>query len=244
MTDKINRQASFNSVIDDAIESRLKELHTCTPGIIQAFNPETKRAEIQPAIKRILVNGELVSMPKLINCPLGLMQAGGFAVTLPVTPGDECMIHFTERSLDAWLQFGDIRQPKDIRLHHESDAYFLPVHTSVNNSISDYDQENVVIRNLDNTQKITLFSNGDVTIDTPADATINTEGRTVINAADEVTVNTDGDANINAAGSCNINGSTINNNGSAAGVVTTMSINPMTGTPFPDGSATLRNSDG
>lgn len=236
MTDVQSRKATFNSVIDDSVESRLRELHTCTPGIIDSFDPETKRAQIQPAIKRVLVNGDLRDMPKLINCPLGLMRFGGFLISAPVKPGDECMLHFTERSLDAWLQFGDVRQPKDIRIHHESDAYFLPVHTSLKNTVTDYDPEGLVLRNDGNDQKITLSPDGNITIDSPGDVTVNSSGNTVVNA--------DGDCELNAGGDCNINGSTINNNGTTAGVVTTLSINPLTGTPFPDGSSTLRNSDG
>lgn len=236
MTDQQNRQASLNTIIDDSIESRLRELHTCTPGIIENFDTTTMRAEIQPTIKRVLINGELKDMPKLINCPLGILRFGGFSFTVPIKAGDECMIHFTERSLDAWIQFGDIRQPKDIRMHHESDAYFLPVHTSEKNKVIDYDADNVVLRNNLNDQKITLFASGDITIDS-------TGGATTINA-NQVEINSDGDTTINANGACNINGTTINCNGSAAGVVTTLSINPVTGTPFPDGSTTLLNSDG
>lgn len=228
MVDRLSRQASLNSLIDDSVETRLKDLHTCTPGIIQSFDTQTKRAKIQPAITRVLVNGNLIAMPKLINCPLGIMRFNGFAITVPVKSGDECMIHFTERSLDAWIQFGDVRGPTDIRIHHESDAYFLPVHTSESNPLNSYDADNVVIRNDTNDQKITLFANGDITIDSPANATINTTGETTINSA----------------GNCNINAPQIINNGSAAGVVTTLSINPITGTPFPDGSTTLLNSDG
>jgi len=155
-----SKNASLNSVIDDAVESRLKELHTCTPGIIESFDPETKRAEIQPAINRILMSGEIKTLPKLINCPLGLIQFGGFAITGPVAPGDECMIHFTERSLDSWIKFGDVRQPNDLRIHHESDAYFVPVHTSDNNPLVDYDANNFVLRNGDNTLKIVFDTSG------------------------------------------------------------------------------------
>lgn len=243
MTNKDTRQATLNSLIDESVETRLRELHTCAPGIIESFDPSTMRAQIQPALNRVLVGGEIREMPKLINCPLGVMRFGGFAITGPVKPGDECMIHFTERSLDAWIQFGDVRRPKDIRIHHESDAYFLPVHTSENNAVADYDPNNMVLRNTANTQKVTLFANGDIVIDSPGETTINTGGTATVNA-DEAVINANGDATINAGGDCNINGSRIINNGAAAGVVTTLSINPVTGTPFPDGSATLLNSDG
>jgi hypothetical protein len=165
---KTNREASLNSVVDDAIENRLRELHTCLPGIIEVFNVSTQRAQIRPGIKRIIRknNGveELRELPKLINCPLGVFSFGNFVFTFPVQAGDECMLHFTERSLDAWIRFGDVRRPNDIRMHHESDAYFLPVKTSDKSVVNDYDANNLVLRNRDNNLKLILGVDGNLEI--------------------------------------------------------------------------------
>ena len=57
-------------------------------------------------------------------------------------------------------------------------------------------------------------------------------------------INTSGDTNITANGNVNVQGSNINLNGSSAGVLTQESINPLTGTPFPDGSTTVHAGDG
>lgn len=232
MNDKVSRQATLNSVIDDAVESRLRELHTCTPGIIQSFDPATGRAEIQPAIKRILVNGDLVPLPKLINCPVGVLRVGGFAFTLPITLGDECMIHFTERSLDAWIQFGDIRRPKDIRLHHESDAYFLPVYTSEKDALVDYDSDNMVLRNADNGLNMVFDTDGNLTINAVTTVTMNVPD-TQINS--NVTV----EGTLTVSGKCDLatGGDGVDmNGGGVTQVLTTGSINPVTGTPYPTGN--------
>ncbi len=172
MTD--GRVSTLNTVIDDAITSRLKQVHTCTPGIIDEFDPATGLASIQPSIKRLLVNGKEITLPKLTNCPIGNLKAGNYTITLPVAQGDECMIHFTERSMDAWIKFGDVRLPNDKRMHSLSDAYFIPMSTSESKATSSYDTENLVIRSTSNAVKITLNANDNsITLDAPGGVTMN-----------------------------------------------------------------------
>ena len=176
MTELTNsRQANLNSLIENSVKSALRDLHTTTPGIIEKFDPATGRAEIQPAIQCVIRPGtedQLVTLPKLINCPIGNLKAGGFVITMPVKPGDECLIHFTERSLDAWIKFGDIRGPNDIRMHHISDAYFIPCTTSEPNVTSNYDPDNMVLRNTDNTLKMVFDTSGNLNIEAIASVTM------------------------------------------------------------------------
>lgn len=57
-------------------------------------------------------------------------------------------------------------------------------------------------------------------------------------------INTSADIDINAAANVTIDGAQIHLNGSGGGVLTQESINPLTGTPFPDGSSTVKAGDG
>lgn len=57
-------------------------------------------------------------------------------------------------------------------------------------------------------------------------------------------VNTSADVDINASANVTINGSQIHLNGAGGGVLTTESINPITGLPFPNGSSTVKAADG
>lgn len=102
---------------------------------------------------------------------------------------------------------------------------------------------------------IKIRNNGDLEIDskagdTPGSVIINCESATITaNASvditcEDATVTANNDATIDAAGNVIINGTQIQNNGSVAKVVTTLSINPQTGVFFPDGSDTLRAGDG
>jgi phage baseplate assembly protein gpV len=113
----------FNEAIKLSIDNALLNLHTSMPGIIDSFDPVTQIATVQPAIKRILRDGQEINLPKLINVPVMFPRAGGYSFTLPVKQGDECKITFCERALDSWVQSGGIQAPIDRRKHNLSDAY-------------------------------------------------------------------------------------------------------------------------
>lgn len=68
-------------------------------------------------------------------------------------------------------------------------------------------------------------------------------GKITINAVTAVEVNC-ATADINASSICTIDAPQVHLNGSGGGVLTQESINPMTGTPFPDGSSTVKAGQG
>jgi len=62
--------------------------------------------------------------------------------------------------------------------------------------------------------------------------------------ATRLVINTSADVDINAGGNVTVDAPQILLNGSGGGVLTQESINPVTGTPFPDGSTTVKAGDG
>ena len=141
------RQQSFPLMVKTGIETAIKNLHTCLPGIIEEFDPVTQFAKVNIAIKRIKKDNTEIEIPPIINAPVYFMHAGSFSITHPVVKGDECWVHFSERSLDSWKKFGTIRRPADIRFHDYSDGFIVPCSTSQLNKIENFDNENVVIKN-------------------------------------------------------------------------------------------------
>lgn len=105
------------------IEGRLKELHTCLPGIIDSYNPATQTASVQPAIKRIFTEQGPVALPVCVDVPVAFPGGGDFFLTFPVQQGDECILFFSERCIDYWFAFGGVQLPAEYRLHDLSDAF-------------------------------------------------------------------------------------------------------------------------
>lgn len=123
---KVQRDQQLTATQEEAhaaqIEGRLKDLHTCLPGIIASFYPDTQTASVQPAIKRIFTEKGAVNLPLCVDVPVQFPGGGDFFLTFPVKPGDECMLHFSERCIDFWHTNGGVQLPGEYRLHDLSDA--------------------------------------------------------------------------------------------------------------------------
>ena len=104
------------------IEGRLKDLHTCLPGIIVAFDPEKQTAQVQPAIQRIFTEKGAVNLPVCVDVPVQFPGGGDFFLTFPVKAGDECILMFSERAIDNWHASGGTQTPAEYRLHDLSDG--------------------------------------------------------------------------------------------------------------------------
>lgn len=112
-----------------ALAGRLSRLWTALPGIIQSFDPDAMAVTVQPAV-RSLVRDEQgaqveADLPLLVDCPVQFPSGGGCTLTFPVTQGDECLVVFASRCIDAWWQSGGIQNQAELRMHDLSDGFAL-----------------------------------------------------------------------------------------------------------------------
>ena len=125
-TSQMQRDAQVSGGQDEAysaqIEGRLKDLHTCMPGIIVSFDPVTQTASVQPAVKRIFTERGAVNLPVCVDVPVAFPGGGDFFLTFPVKAGDECILLFSERAIDYWHANGGTQLPAEYRLHDLSDG--------------------------------------------------------------------------------------------------------------------------
>lgn len=106
----------------DAVQ---RDLHTCLPGIIKAFDPAKQTASVQPAIKRTFYGQEPVDLPLCLDVPVIFPAGGPVVLTFPVAVGDECLLFFAERAIDFWWDRGSTQLPSEYRLHDLSDGFAL-----------------------------------------------------------------------------------------------------------------------
>ena len=171
MSDSHSGLATLAQNIKLGIDNRLKELHTALPGIIQSFDPELQTVSVQPAIKRIFKSISEDSqdtipmeLPILINVPILYPRGGGFSLTFPISVGDECLLLFSERSIDRWHIFGGTNEPGAKRFHSLSDAIAIVGLSSVPNKIPNYDDQNVVLRKDDESAYVRIGVDSDIDI--------------------------------------------------------------------------------
>lgn len=112
-----------------AFDGLLAGLWTALPGIVQSFDASKMTVVIQPAIRGRVRNpaGEWVSvnLPLLQDVPVVFPSGGGFTLTFPISAGDEALVIFADRCIDAWWQQGDVQPPIDLRIHDLSDGFAI-----------------------------------------------------------------------------------------------------------------------
>lgn len=191
MSDKNQNLSSLSTNIKQGIESRIKDVHTAMPGIIESFDPVKQTASIQPAIKRIFktVDAEKeiltpAALPVLINVPVMQPRGGGYSLTFPITTGDECLLIFCERSIDYWHQESGVKNPGAKRFHHLSDAIAYVGLSSIPKKVPNYDPDNIQLKKDDGTSEITILPS-QIDIDTDSQVNITSP---VINLIGDVTI--------------------------------------------------------
>jgi len=116
---------TFEQALRSAVDGALKDVHTCLPGIVTAFDANTQTAQVRPAIKRIFVEEGAVNLPLCVDVPVQFPAGGNVVFTFPVAAGDECLLVFSERAIDYWWEKGGVQLPAEYRLHDLSDAFAI-----------------------------------------------------------------------------------------------------------------------
>jgi hypothetical protein len=108
------------------LDGRQAQIHTAMPGHIVSYDPASMTVTVQIGLQalREMTDGSIqpVTIQPIRNVPVMFPTGGGHTLTFPIKPGDECLVIFTERSIDNWYQHGGLQQPNDYRMHDINDA--------------------------------------------------------------------------------------------------------------------------
>ncbi|MGU2444445.1 Gp138 family membrane-puncturing spike protein [Burkholderia cenocepacia] len=125
-----------NERIDDPLVAQRRilrghqaEIWTALPGIIESYDVDSQTVAIQPGIKIPIRARDgtvsTVALPQLVDCPAQFPSGGNCTLTFPVARGDECLVVFASRCIDAWWQSGGVQEQADIRMHDLSDGFAI-----------------------------------------------------------------------------------------------------------------------
>ena len=112
------------------LENFAANLRVSAPGIIHEFDPVTQTASVQVAIREKVSNPQdlthrWMEIPLLLDVPIVLPRAGEFVLTMPIQPGDECLVVFSDFCIDAWFSNGGVQNQIEKRRHDLSDAFAI-----------------------------------------------------------------------------------------------------------------------
>jgi hypothetical protein len=121
MNDEIKR------ALKESFEYEMTNVHTCFPGSIVSYDPDTRRAEIQPFLKRKVPGGKYLNFPIITDVPVRFSGTKKFTVHITLEKGDEVMVLVCERATDVWRDKGavDIEDP-DPRRYSLMDCFAVP----------------------------------------------------------------------------------------------------------------------
>lgn len=124
---RIERLDDLEEGLRVAIEAALAQTWTAIPAIIEGVNLAAQTLTAQPAIQGIITDTDgakqFVTLPLLVDVPIVWPRGGGFALTFPLSKGDEVLVVFASRCIDAWWQSGGIGAQAEIRMHDLSDGF-------------------------------------------------------------------------------------------------------------------------
>ena len=109
------------------MDSHQAKLWTSMPAMVVNVNLLKMTVDVQPTIKGIITNPDetetAVQLPLLLDCPILFPNGGGFALTFPITVGDEVLIFLASRCIDNWWLQGGVQEQAEFRMHDLSDGF-------------------------------------------------------------------------------------------------------------------------
>ena len=189
--DRRERVENLHSLLLAAGDSFRSEMWTALPGIIQSFDPSAMTCEVQPTIQAKQVSPvdgavKWVSLPVLLDCPVFYPSGGGCTLTFPLKEGDECLVIFASRCIDAWWNSGSVDRQNILRMHDLSDGFVFAGVRSRPRFLSGVSTNSAQLRTDDGAAYVELTSAGHV-CNIVAPGGINITGPTVF--AGTVTAN-------------------------------------------------------
>lgn len=167
----MNRAERLNDTEESlrlAIDGALAQLWTAAPGIVQAVDLAAQTCSVQPSVQGQVAdaagNVRTVNLPLLVDVPIVFPRAGGFALTMPLKTGDEVLVVFGARCIDAWWQSGGVQPAAEARMHDLSDGFAIPGPTSQPRKLANVSTTAAQLRTEAGDAFIELGADGAVTI--------------------------------------------------------------------------------
>lgn len=92
-------------VFDAWLDSRLRDVHTVLPGIIDKYYGHTERkARVKPQIRLRTVKGDTLEIKAIDGIPVVFPSSGKFSLLYPLNKGDGCLILFSEEGIGSFLK--------------------------------------------------------------------------------------------------------------------------------------------
>lgn len=191
--DRNERVEDFYQAIRYGLDGLRSEIQTSMPAIIQSFDHVKRTCTAQPTIRYQMTNFDntkkWVTLPIIVDIPVIFPSGGGFTLTFPIKQGDECLLIFASRCIDAWWYSGGIQNQDDIRFHDYSDGFALVGVSSLPHVIPNISASNVQLRNDAGTSFVEITPVGHINVESANEINL-TAPKITLNATNKIVLNT------------------------------------------------------
>lgn len=161
--ERINDEQETLLFLFDNLQSKI---FTQMPGFALSWDDKNDTVVVRPAIKFMrqdrLGNRSWVQLPDLKDVPVIRQRSGDCALTFPIKTGDECLISWGNRCIDAWWQSGGVQQQASFRMHDLSDGFATFGPASLPKVIKNISKTTTQLRSLDGETYVELDPAGQV----------------------------------------------------------------------------------
>lgn len=151
--DQREQSGDHTEALQAMLDGRQARLWTSMPGIIQSFNAAKMTAEVQIALMGLQTKEDgsqtAIQISLCVDCPVQLPSGGGFTLAFWPEQGDECLLVFASRCIDAWWQSGGVQKQQEFRMHDLSDGFAVLGFKSMPNAIPAIKRHAVQLRSND-----------------------------------------------------------------------------------------------
>lgn len=139
-------------------------LWTALPAVVESYDPVAMTLTAQPTIQVGVLqpdgSNKVTSLPVIPDVPVVFPGGGGFTMTFPLAKGDEVLLVFASRCIDAWWQSGGVQPQAEFRMHDLSDGFAIPGPRSQAKKLTNVSAENVQLRTDDGAGLLEVLPNG------------------------------------------------------------------------------------
>lgn len=136
------------------------DLMFCLPGKVTSYDPDLQRAVVEIGIQRHEGEGKFKTLPEIQHVPVQFSGSAEWIVFHELPEGTEGLIHFSQRSVDYWLDQGGPVRPLDARMFDATDAFFAPGYRSRATSISGLPTSGIGMSNASGSVSLHLTDEG------------------------------------------------------------------------------------
>lgn len=177
MSDRRELEPGLDTVLLEAMAGNQAQIWTALPAIVQSYNATLGTVEAYSALqfqKRVPDGGyETISpQPLFVDCPVVFPGGGGFTLTFPIKPGDEVLIIFASRCIDAWWDSSGVQAQAEFRMHDMSDGFAIVGPRSRPRALTAASTGSVELRNDSRAAFVAIDGSGDIKVQTAGTLTI------------------------------------------------------------------------